>query len=1114
MRFIRNYGTSVTQQADDNTALKRHLRPYEQNQGDKTMAAHFQNLNLILAQWASELDKIATKPSGDKKPTRAQLNFRNLLNHAFWARMIQSHSELDNKDFKKKWRTRVHPYGFVKEYEAKRRTLEARRYNFYYDLALSEKGKPRKQANKLTKKDVNLIADAVQAQLSLTNPNGLSNQRQRAIENSVLSLTPPTPQGPKGKMDYRKDHTLIKESHWHAYLKPSPAGLAARLLEMVPAKLQPKEKFDRIGSYIKIAQAINAHFRLHEGIEVGHDNPIAKCHQLVKAYYKETVKTSGKNHTTLAHTLPKTDAALLKVLNHRISNKERAHLLRVGRILHYGGSAPLTQSAWLRADKQAEIKRNETFIRLWRTALAFAARTLKDWADPDNVIKKDILGSGVISKQITIGTIKNYDEKTRLLFGTSLERETPYLQFDDDNKNLETVQTLTKTALKLRHEIFHFKSIKDLKKQLEKELPNIGTESKNSIKEEIANAAARLYRDDHTRQRQILADQLKAAQCGSYLNPETYEKVWDRLTAAGNTEPDLPLPRFNRILKRADNVKANDQTWLRDLPPAATQRSLEGAENAGALCRFVVLKALYEGPFRGWLAEKDNIRSHCIKALNRIEVAAQKITNSKDPTPSGLRRLLDADNSDTPLTALTFTQKLSAETASASSLTHSHYTSNRDNTKSHSEKVEALKADVFGLAFLEYLNEQGLQALCRPLSQQHPTSTPFSPTSTETTRVGKPWQHKLYLILHLIPVDVVSQLLHQLRKRETLTSAEKILKSGGEHKEDTTFENLGELIAPFTLYLTCHDAKFSGGAAFEDIAAFKSLYEEDAYQALYKQDNAETATLIPRRGLREIARFGDVNRLLPLIEKHQGVITLKEVQDWQNSKGKVDTAQQTLEDLHKKMQRSKNPKAEDLKAYQAALDTVARQRDLTRKIMLQDAARLHHVMMQYIGRLIDFTGHWERDCKFIIKAEQAKELNPNGHFPIALYKDEDDHQKIQKLRNHFAHFKMLEEDKKPNLTDEANKARALMAYDRKMKNAIGKALRDLMDRNGLTLDWTMQNHQYVSPKVTSRVITHFNQIEKKNKDKCPKENFHTDKFCAMVQALFEKEQSLQREEEK
>ncbi len=101
------------------------------------------------------------------------------------------------------------------------------------------------------------------------------------------------------------------------------------------------------------------------------------------------------------------------------------------------------------------------------------------------------------------------------------------------------------------------------------------------------------------------------------------------------------------------------------------------------------------------------------------------------------------------------------------------------------------------------------------------------------------------------------------------------------------------------------------------------------------------------------------------------------------------------------------------------------------------------------------------------------------------------------IRNRFSHFNMLQgTPQKVDLTCEVNQARQLMAYDRKLKNAISQSIIEMLAREGLKLTWTTnRDHRLQFEKVESEQIMHLN-------NKTLKETLHSDAYCEMVKNLF------------
>ena len=83
-----------------------------------------------------------------------------------------------------------------------------------------------------------------------------------------------------------------------------------------------------------------------------------------------------------------------------------------------------------------------------------------------------------------------------------------------------------------------------------------------------------------------------------------------------------------------------------------------------------------------------------------------------------------------------------------------------------------------------------------------------------------------------------------------------------------------------------------------------------------------------------------------------------------------------------------------------------------------------------------------------------------------------------------------------NLTEAVNDTRRLMAYDRKLKNAVSKSVKEMLRREGLDLSWQMEGHQLGSAKIAPRQIEHLD-------DKNIRENLHGDAFVVMAAAMFD-----------
>ena len=81
-----------------------------------------------------------------------------------------------------------------------------------------------------------------------------------------------------------------------------------------------------------------------------------------------------------------------------------------------------------------------------------------------------------------------------------------------------------------------------------------------------------------------------------------------------------------------------------------------------------------------------------------------------------------------------------------------------------------------------------------------------------------------------------------------------------------------------------------------------------------------------------------------------------------------------------------------------------------------------------------------------------------------------------------------------------------MAYDRKLKNAVSKSVIDILDEEGFTLKWKMNDeYRLCNPVIKSKKLQHFKESSKK----IP-EPMHNDHLVAMVSSLFGQQESARR----
>jgi len=552
----------------------------------------------------------------------------------------------------------------------------------------------------------------------------------------------------------------------------------------------------------------------------------------------------------------------------------------------------------------------------------------------------------------------------------------------------------------------------------------------------------------------------------------------------------------------------------------------------------------------------------CIKrAVKRTTEAARNINGGKTDEELILARAGKLSAIQKNERVQWFFAGLMADSTSEGRVQKDNYKHDADEAQKKAEYIEEIKQDVVALAFADYLKQFSfildiknilyadrnfpVEALKKTLREERKTAEEKTKQSGEKAD----WIcAKLYFLLHLIPVEEVSNLRQQIRKWEIVVDKPEVATAADE-AENKEIANNGQplearqqkaltepIIQALDLYIFMHDAQYVGEEIGKVTADWAERFFEHGKGAMDRvfpaQDRQKESQAF--RDLREMRRFG--NAVLHDIYV-QNKISSKKIEEWRSQKAKVEGKkglQTELQKLHENwVNNRKNPEwqrkgkdeseGEKYKAYRETLAAVEAYRLLAGEVKLQDHLRLHRLLMAVLGRLVDFSGLFERDLYFALLAlcheKGVKDIKAvfkdskgdetpfeetdenygwnrfqNGQIFKAVDQLKEDYASIKNelvkffgdiekkgssrnIRNRFAHLKMLTPPKEGefslhqgvhiNLTQEVNKARQLMSYDRKLKNAVTKSIIELLEREGLKLSWQIQSGDAAEPAAKS-----------------------------------------------
>lgn len=1145
MRIVRPYGSSATERgAHDHQRLRRVLRrEVERGQVQVEDIEVFAGSHdaLVIAQWVSAIDKIAAKPSGSEKPSPDQRTLRRRLGEAAWAHLVTDGllpGLADDPTLKTRWWMRMEPYPEGDEKKKKRR-VHGRWYRRFAgaveptdvdagelvariaahlhegELPLHPE-RPARRTGRIARR-----AASIAANTATLDGCGREAEPDAAWEAGWTTYVAAGDVAAQIHAEARKVERAPRDAKTGRRQPPVRLDLAAKVLFDHWARVF---KDGEQGTVLSVGE-VKARSTTDPELAV-----LFAIHQEVREVYRRLLKRTAKAAKPggVARQLPASAKALRELMKRQRQNRDVAALVRLGKVIHYeaagdGGDTPeriiehwpdrdrLAASRFWTSDGQAEIKANEAFVRVWRRVLALMHRTATDWAAPDT--ECDIVLKGGRERAVGDGfCAERYRRKLKLLFGERAR------WFTDGTDAAPRDRAILRFALEglaaLRNNAFHFKGSGGFRTAL--------TTGLSAGDEDVRAAAVDLWSEDVRGRGDRLATDLEGAQVPAYLDKATVERLVQALSSNDDAAALLPLPRFNRVLARAQNIRAKG---VPRLPDAPSRQALE--KEPARRAQYTALKLVYERPFRQWLDKlerREGLNVYIRRSVDRSTEAARKINDPRDKEKRQLilARAARLGGLDAGQTMAHLVEKLTGETASEMRVQRG-YQSDGENAREQAAYIDELLCDVVARAFDDYLGAADLRALLRiapePTVAPADRADPRAFLKPASVAAPEPWQATLYFLLHLAPVDDVAALLHQLRKFVILVS---------KHEQKTTARDTKHVIRVLQLYLDMHDAKFEGGHALDGLDAFAGLFESEEVfkQAVAKPVcDGETAR-VPTRGLREIARFGHLRPLLPIFETQK--VSAADVEELATRDTTIAEHQEKRENLHAEWVKSNKGKCakDDAKDYVEALCHVVVHRRLANHVTLTTHVRLHRLLMAVLGRLLDFAGLYERDLYFASLALiHHAGLTPQGAYnregrkglrrgQIVWATDNLDVPEInadlerlfrtsdvRKTRNDFAHFNLLKPSRWPvNLTDAVEACRGLMRYDRKLTNAVTAAVRELAVREGLELTWQLDHAQGLhGAELESRAAQHLN---KGKRSKPILEALHADAFVEMAARLF------------
>ena len=953
------------------------------------------------------------------------------------------------------------------------------------------------------------------------------------------------------------------------------------------------------------------------------------------AYDSTKAELAQKEAERLAAILPKDKAALLKAIGAKDRNADFSELIRLGKVIIHASDTSGAESGMdadsfkqrvnelITSKGQAEIKRNEAFVRVWRNATGLSFQTLRTLTKAAGHAD-DLSGKDESICAADDARAADLDAKIGILFGDkaakSGECRSAIFKSRDDASATETMWGLLRIAATIRNRTNHF-MIKDRLVDLVKagvviandQPPALAQRRGEVVSQATLEQCKALLDFDIALQAEVIASSLRALKADAFLTQDHANSLAAELATTSDSE--LMLPRFMAMLRKAKNLVGNNvDNWPTPLQKVAgiDLRNLPEATDANR-CKIGLLRTVYESGFRAWLADGAPTGENFAAAVRLLLDAKSKRIATIQEEHKQFYQLAESRLADLRLDSFEDIGALIAEltriSAEASGNTL-RYKPIRGKQRSFSEEIEAFKQEFVAALFSKYLGEKELGWIWEIPEDPLEVPADLDALPTATSLQFENWAPQFYTWLYFLPPDTVSLLRHQFRKTLVLENKHEA------QADDASASTLRELDRLMGLYTRVQGAGFAGteGGAAQAIAAL--CYEDPAQaSAVFSQlpeDQEKYRISGTLRGLREITRFGHLTPMTKLYGLHK--VTKAEVETLMNLRDPKteETAKalfQRKNSLHDELValNDESPKANATAIAAHCADyrdavTATTIHDFTvRAARLDEHIRVHQLMMKVVGRLLDFTLMWERDRSYLLMGmlyrqwqdegradalcivggqdkENGKTLSlslPDAEGRATLtcnlwserlgfdkdfarnalvtlseknsaaylrYFHQDSNQAIpnpldanrwdnikrnaptgggpqrgkQKIRNDFAHYNAINKsgERGPHLTYAVNAVRSLFGYDRKLKNAVSGAIVQVLEREGLRLEWKLEGDRLKHPQVMPVLDKHLDFLRRDAGAGAvlplpiPR---HSPRFVSMAKGLFEHDKGGWRE---
>ena len=853
-------------------------------------------------------------------------------------------------------------------------------------------------------------------------------------------------------------------------------------------------------------------------------------------------------------------------LKNNIDNAIVNYLLQQGKALYYQFDDQIN------SEKLQQIKSQEAFALQFLDVCAFAGNNLRNCIDTE--IKSDLLSKDVLTPAYNALADKPFElaqSKYNLArFFTTLTINTENFTLQNNHKEIVTyfqqsndeyknfVAAVRSAISNIRNEVFHFKTdalnkilaIKDFEiletdgKKNNKKAVNInyqGSFLETCFKKEIHNLP------------NLWCEKLKSAGLFDFYEPNDLAKHFIHFDLC--SKPLAFVPGFKTIFKWGIKYKEDNQypLGLGDTYFRKTLDNVQSEIDPAKQARYNAMAIIYEQQFIHYFTD-NNERQNFNQVVNTVLQANNEKNNNKHA--HAFKEILPPAEH----------QSVQDYLKNIQSQLIQEENKKRDDDPNFSAQetghFQQFLWQVFMKGFDTYIQQTKFAYLSAPNNkinannqnnaeqsyQRNTLACDFLSrygikTTHDNINIQSGEQIAFWTLCKMLDANHLNELLNQMTKwqqaadklniKESINSAilacqeiiqlcllsvDRISGNWQSHYNDDNGEGKNQYFITLKPYLA---DKF-----------------EPSLKGVFVQEDGSPIIFAP---VEMAKKYATENIIKQSLKNSRFKLSKKNIEDWQKQKeaqscdNPADLAR-NRQDLHNdwlqnKQKKLKNWLKNNASNYQSICKKIEQYNWIDNKVHLIHIHRLHHLLMQILGRMVGFVALFERDFYFLTKSLN-QHLTPvfeptdltfwrssikHKNFYYSLFvsdvnKDNNNKNNKEFLsdwnwkdhRNYIVHFNYLGQSFEPNSPEKVSilklitNVRDLVSYDRKLKNAIAKSFIDLLDKHGIVVKFEPlheNQHQFVINDIKSKQIEHLGGAVKIDQ--------HPQEYIDMVRALLE-----------